>query len=913
MSDPIPFNPPEPSELTKLLSGYDVTSLVATGGMGAVYKATQISLDRPVAIKLLPEELCDPSFREQFQAEARAMAKLNHVNLIGIFDFGEADGMPYIVMEFVAGKSLYHSSYGKAVDQTTAVEIIIGICRGLSAAHDLGIIHRDIKPANILLDPSAKPKIGDFGLASPVDEEGSEGGLVYGTPGYAAPELFSQKATIGATTDLYAVGVILYELITGKKPDSPAAPPSTLSKCDHRLDAIFKKATRRNPDVRYQSAKTMADDLADILPTLGKSGRRTIQVGSSAPNTATGKVTLKRSLTTDEEKGSAKPKLVPLPKGGAAPAPANKLTPLPEGEREEAPAQAAAPAPAPVAMSTGSNWPIIRNLIIIAALIPTIIFTWGLYEDKQAKRKEKRDAAELEEKNEAIERKAKIEKERRELAQRKEIDEQEKARRIEFNRKRDEEAARKASLSPAEKLANFREALNKGRRDKFPEGTIDRSTHFLFFVKEPMTWSQAAEFAERQGGHLATPSRQSELDAIASRMEDPVRRVWVGGGAIGNGGWGWINGDEWTYRKLGTTLGSCAALTDTSVIKARPNAEKNPFFIQWSQDGTNPGTVSAQLERLVGTLDAPNPAWPPSTVFQENRSFLLVYMNASWAEADLIAGTGDGYLAVPSKAIEAIFIRDYLKTALPAGQSAWLGGKRTRNGGWAWVTGEPWTDASWAPQLPADGLPGAALHFVNAEAESGWQQISPETGSAQAFLIEWSNDAQSNPGTGIIVGAEASGSGPEFAKLKKIGQRLVSKEVQDFEKILVGNQGSFLSDVNRWFRRLTKNNQATYRDSLKALDEALSTGGGSLSGEIGLGNLPEEVQGLLEKRIERENLKKKDLETKLDQLRLNYLTKLLALRDGLAEKGQTEQVNVIDAEVRAIGQNGASFRAHFGE
>eukprot|EP00095_Tigriopus_kingsejongensis_P001415 snap_masked-scaffold2091_size21117-processed-gene-0.1 protein:Tk01415 transcript:snap_masked-scaffold2091_size21117-processed-gene-0.1-mRNA-1 annotation:"hypothetical protein" len=248
MSDPIQFNPPEPSDLSQYLDGYEVTSLIATGGMGAVYKATQVSLDRQVAIKLLPEEFGeDPSFREQFQAEARAMAKLNHVNLIGIYDFGEANGMPYIVMELVSGKSLYYSSYGKAIDQTTAVELIIGICRGLAHAHEHGIIHRDIKPANILLDSNAKPKIGDFGLASGAETDEENDGPVYGTPGYAAPEILANTGAIGVPSDLFAVGAILYELLTGELPKEPASPPSTIAKCDARLDPIFKKASRRNP------------------------------------------------------------------------------------------------------------------------------------------------------------------------------------------------------------------------------------------------------------------------------------------------------------------------------------------------------------------------------------------------------------------------------------------------------------------------------------------------------------------------------------------------------------------------------------------------------------------------------------------------------------------------------------------
>jgi len=911
MSDPIQFSPPEPSELTKLLNGYDVTSLVATGGMGAVYKATQISLDRPVAIKLLPEELCDPSFREQFQAEARAMAKLNHANLIGIFDYGDASGMPYIVMEFVAGKSLYHSSYGKAIDQSAAVEIIIGICRGLAAAHDSGIIHRDIKPANILLDPSAKPKIGDFGLASPADGDDGDDGLVYGTPGYAAPELFSNEAPIGIATDLYAVGVILYELLTGKMPENPASPPSTVSKCDPRLDAIFRKATRRNPDARYESATDFANDLDDILPTLGSGGRRSMKVGNTAGSSATAKVTLKRRLTTEEATSSgdsSKPKLVALPKGEAAPASASKLTPLPEGREDDA-AQAVAQ-PAPVVMQTGSNWPIIRNLIIIAALIPAIIFVWGLYEEKQVKLKEERDARELKEKNEKIERKAKLEQESREIAERQRIDAEERARREAFNRKREEEEARKAALSPMERLANFREDLNKGRRDKLPEGTIDRSTHFLFFVKESMTWSQASEFAARHGGHLATPSRQSEVDAIASRMEDGVSRVWIGGGAVGNGDWGWVNGDEWTFKKPGIALGSCAALTNTSVIRARPNAEKNPFYIQWSKDGTNTGAVSAQLERLIGTLDSPKPDWPPSTVFHENRAFLLVYMNVAWAEADLVAGTGDGHLAVLSEAQESIFVRNYLKSALPPGESAWLGAKRPRKGAWRWVTGETWTKASWAPNFSDNGELGEVLRFLNATEAGGWQQANAKAGNAQAFLIEWSNDAKSNLGTGVSD-AVAEGMA-EFERLQKIGQRLVSKEVQDYQKLLVGNRSQFLSNVRTWYRRLSKNNQKKFQAAVNALDETIPAEGG-LSGEIALGGLPKDVQKLLNKAVEREVEKKKAFDAKLDKLRVNYLTKLLALRDVFEEKDQIEQLEAIDAEVQGIGQSGKSFRTHFSQ
>ena len=439
MSEQTHFDPPDLSELSKLFDGYEVISLIATGGMGAVYKASQVSLDRDVAIKLLPVEFGkDPSFRNQFEAEARSMAKLNHDNLIGIYDFGEADGMPYIVMELVAGKSLYHSSYGKAIDETTAVQLVIGICRGLAHAHEANIIHRDIKPANILLDPNAKPKIGDFGLAAASDSEHSEDGPIFGTPGYVAPEILSNPKAIGVQSDIYAVGVILYELLTGKLPEEPASPPSSIAKCDRRLDPIFKKATRRNLALRFQSADEMADDLEKVLPNIGASGQKAVRTVADRKAPAT---MLKRRMTHDTNSGtkeSGKPKLVPLAKGERASG--SRLKPLPKPspkvENETHPAPLETPAPAAVSVQAGSNWPIIRNLIVIAVLVPIIIFTWGLYQDKQARIEREREAKEMEEKNAEIERRAKIEQTKRDKEKEARLAEEKKAREAQLEKER---------------------------------------------------------------------------------------------------------------------------------------------------------------------------------------------------------------------------------------------------------------------------------------------------------------------------------------------------------------------------------------------------------------------------------------------------------------------------------------------
>lgn len=252
------FQAPNPEHLAELMPQYDIEGFIAQGGMGAVYKARQRALDRDVAIKILPKELGNSEFRAAFATEAKAMARLNHPNLLGVFDFGEVDGMPYIAMEYVHGQSLYESAHNQVVDPTQAVAIVKEICEGLAHAHGNDIVHRDIKPANILLTLNAKPKIGDFGLAHAADSD--QPGLMMGTPGYTAPEVFQDHDLAGTLADIYSVGVILHQLITGIDPSGCLEPPTKLTG-NIRLDAIWRKAVNLDPSQRYQSAAAMAADL----------------------------------------------------------------------------------------------------------------------------------------------------------------------------------------------------------------------------------------------------------------------------------------------------------------------------------------------------------------------------------------------------------------------------------------------------------------------------------------------------------------------------------------------------------------------------------------------------------------------------------------------------------------------------
>ena len=275
-----PFEAPELEEVARLFPSYEILGLIACGGMGAVYHAVQTSLERPVAIKILPRVFStNEEFRKGFESEAKAMAKLNHQNLIGVYDFGEVGGLLFIVMEFVAGQSLHQAAHGCAVEHADAINLVIGVCDGLAHAHEFGILHRDIKPSNILLDSQMNPKIGDFGLARPLERQIEEGEQIFGTPGYTAPEVLRPPFTIDQRADIFSVGVMLHELLTGHLLDAAPRPASQICGCNPRLDAVIMRATDPNPNRRYMSAMELGKELV----TIAAIPNRTLRTGVSEP------------------------------------------------------------------------------------------------------------------------------------------------------------------------------------------------------------------------------------------------------------------------------------------------------------------------------------------------------------------------------------------------------------------------------------------------------------------------------------------------------------------------------------------------------------------------------------------------------------------------------------------------------
>ncbi|WP_395736914.1 protein kinase domain-containing protein [Prosthecobacter sp.] len=273
VSDPRLWQPPELEELQARLEGYVVESFLARGGMGAVYRGMQTSLERPVAIKILPWMLSvyDASFAERFKQEARAMAQLNHPGIVKVFDFGEMrDGTLYFIMEFVDGTDVGQmvARQGR-LSSAHALEVTAHVCDALQYAHERGVVHRDIKPANIMIGVDGQVKVADFGLAKSSQSHHDSltvTGHVMGTMHFLAPEALTLGSRVDHRADIYATGVMLYQMLTGRLPQGIFELPSLLVKgLDPRFDPIIASAMREDREVRYQSIREMRLALDGIL------------------------------------------------------------------------------------------------------------------------------------------------------------------------------------------------------------------------------------------------------------------------------------------------------------------------------------------------------------------------------------------------------------------------------------------------------------------------------------------------------------------------------------------------------------------------------------------------------------------------------------------------------------------------
>lgn len=865
----ISFQAPALEELDSLLDGYHFESFIAQGGMGAVYLARQISLDREVAVKVLPREFGeDASFRESFQSEAKLMARLNHINLIGIYDFGDIDGMLYIIMEYVKGKSLHDSAHGKAIKQETTVEIISGICSGLSHAHQAGILHRDIKPANILLGKKAVPKVGDFGLARPSGN--TESGIIYGTPGYSAPEVLGAPDKVDHRTDVFAVGVMFYELLTGRMPGDSYASVTGFADADRRFDKIIQKAIHPDIEQRYDSADEFREEINVVIHGVSAANKL---IDTDAPQAVTARV----AVPGKNVKG---------------------------GSRSSA---------APVAMSShsGGNMKMMRNVAIIFVLLGAI---YTVLEMKDAKEEviteqQKIDAAE------SVKRK----KERQALMD------------LKAEERRKDAAARAAEkqpntpkgssgavippaevvkLPPMEQLDKIKGLLRNGERPmmEMPDTVFmrDQDTRMIMYIDKKMSWDDADVWARKRGGYLAVCRSKSDITLLMKKIPADAGDVWLGAGCSGDKGWCWVDDTEWTNTiNIKPTYHRSFAKVSKYGSVGKTSAEKKlNFFIEWRADGSNPADLEYRLLRASDTLTDINPKYPPGTLTVGARNYCIIKEAVTYSEAEELAIVSGGHLIAISNDDEKYAVEGIIEKCFKPDETLWTAGMK-QNDIWGWQTGEEWLILNWATGHPKQRK--HAVIFVGQDNALQFKDFKPDW-KTNGFIIEWSQDESRVKVAGMDDRSKETFKGLSDLKIK--AKELVAKQLAATDKKFAANAKKLWSDLETYLRILPKNEGAQQSipiNEIIALVKGKSRIPPSVAGQGPSAKARDYTNYAAEKqaRIIAEHKEQMKL------LRAGYVKQLQKLKQDMQAKGQVSAVEAITNEASNIGLSVDEFEKHF--
>ncbi len=772
---PTSFVAPSVEELSPLFPAYEIEAFIAQGGMGAVYKATQKSLDRAVAIKILPREFGeDAQFRASFEAEAKAMAKLNHPNLIGVYDFGDVDGMLFIIMEYVQGKALYYSIHKKAIDPTIALSLISKICRGLSHAHKGGILHRDIKPANILLDIEAEPKVGDFGLARPMDAKRGEG-LAFGTPGYTAPEVYTNNHPIDQRSDIFSVGAMLFELVKGRAPESGAT--SMKTGLDARLDLILAKATHEDPNHRFNDVVEFADKLDALAPKLsGPRFATAVTPTSSLPPAAP--VTALKSSKSSPLPAVAAVVLV-LAGGGFA---------FFKSQQKETPE----PAKTPVVIEQ----PVIEKKP--AKSKPT----------KREKRSPDRDKPKMAENKPKPDPTPEPEPEPEPTHQRE---------------------------RPMKSLERLQGALLAGNFRELPTRTFTKGQSAYFFYRPRKTWSEAHALAESFGASLATAKNAEDLTFLRDSFKQEAT-VWLGASDSGvEEKWYWVDGSPvdpklWAENSPDNDTQTSPAGEDLAGLTTRGLEDFSGVatcsaIFEWKLDGSRPGSLENQLTRTAASLEENGTPLFPAPSFELNGSrYLLVKKKLNHEQANLLAKKAGGHLAVLSSQEEADQLGRHMNSMLEKNTDCWFGGQRSTEDPekWETPTGEVFAFHKWISGNPDfSEQTDTVLEYKNAEWDGGkgFNDTEPEK-TSEYLLIEWSHPSLRNMPPAVVD------QGPILEKLEEIREDLRRRHHRDYDRY-AKKRAKIISDWVRGAtnkieddRDLPENIKAAAIEKLEEYDEA---------------------------------------------------------------------------------------------
>lgn len=772
------FHAPEAEAMSALLPAFDFTAKIAADELKVVYLAQHVALERQVVVKLYsPEASQQPWFREAFEGTLRLMARLKHVNLIGIYDSGEVQGMLYQVEEFVAGKPMWNSTKGNAIHVKHVRPLMEGICAGLAHAHDHGVYHGELSLYNILINQEQQPKIGGFRQMRSSKAEVER---------FRAPELDHSQSVATIQSDIYSLGAIVYELISGH-PHSQDAPPPKVSPTDMgMMQKFWRKATALDPAVRHAS---VAEFLQECVKALDGSPLKTtarVNVGPAAlkmtgrvqvgpplkttsrvavgpaaalkvtsrvnvgpPVKATSHVQVGAPLkvTSRVNVGEAPLKATsrvatsvaaPLKAPGAGPASSLGLS-----GRASSHSVAAAAMLNPEVQSATLTQKLIRNVIIIIVLLFAIYVVWGIYKRRTQHTTEPEIPKSVDRTQQDLDR-FRQEQQRRHEALKKQQAEAARAR--VDNRVAAPEPTTPVPAAPvaddgvSTQLASFarlREALVAGSRAEMPEGTKSEGDSSFCLVRQPMTWREASTFAQHHGGHIAIPSGKADFGWMREQLAAGAKtQFWIGASRSGREAWTLADGRAWKPAKDLAAEGSRVALAQANQLVALGDDVELPFAIQWHANGSNPGALESLLQATRKTIEAGQPVYPPGTCAFGVRHYLFVPEEVTWDQACKLARLGGGHLAVATGLAETFNLKK-LCNSLQAEHGIWIGGTHHPEKGWSWITGEKWDVEGW-PVNRQSRFDSAGL--IISPGKNEWEMRSRET-PLSGFLIEWSTDA----------------------------------------------------------------------------------------------------------------------------------------------------------------------------
>jgi predicted Ser/Thr protein kinase len=845
------FEAPEVNELRPLFPEFEIEGFLAQGGTGAVYAARQNSLDRPVAIKILPREFgADAQFRAGFESEAKTMARLNHPNLIGVYDFGDADGYLFIIMELVDGSSLYEAAHGNVVDPAEAARLVAEICHGLAHAHRHGILHGDIRPGNILLAPGPRPKIGDFGLARPAGHD--DGETAPGTAGYVAPEM-ADPAAADQRADIYSVGVMLHELLTGRLPEESSGPPSEMIGCDSRFDEIVRRATHPSPDWRYGDAEEMAEELEDLAGKLDGPLARGMVLASAPPS------------------GAARPVYSGAGHPGVSPA-----------------------------KSRGGSGALVAALAIGTLAVVAFLVVNAMKDPPADANNDSSGAPELVPEPDTPE---------PEPVTPVVVDPDPEP--VVVPEPEPEPVVAPAE-TVAESLARLRENLKRGDFTEMPGGTVTRGESRFLVVENRLDWREASRLAERHGAHLAVLESPEDLQWAVSSLKI-AGPAWIGLSDSGTEGkWQWVNGNPiaealWSPGQPGDSPSEddgedFAALLPGAMLNDLPGTQELAFVLQWPPESGEEAGFASQLARCGESLRAKQaPVFPAGSRNIGGSRFLVVPDAVSWEQASATAKAAGGHLAVPSTDAEAAWMAEELRRSLKPNEAAWTGGLRLPTAAWGFVTGERFDFVTWAPEQP-DGMEDAPAYLQfrrSGEGEFGSHDAEVTDPEAVCYMIEWSAPSRRNmPSKGDRPPANA-GEWLMAHREKTAGDN--ADDYKPFRRRWDKNVEDFVSDV---------------RDRAKGAERFGGGGGGGRFGEAAktytseieeAGRIPDNVPAFTEWLIgemHREALEEQTelwekFEPKFEEALERYLAEVGVMAERLERLGKRDGADLLNREILA--------------